>query len=305
VNESQLISELSAALDDEAATVRAPAGAAERARTRARARRLRRGLAASVPAAGLAVGLVVALTSARAPAGPHEPGTGAVRVAQLTAAEVLDRAAASALAQPAIIPRPDQFVFWNTVSSGNGTAEIWRSVDGTRNGFVLSGGEKTILWGCHDGWQTVRPDPGSGLTSITQRCDADPAYLPDMPTRASELGRYLATTFGFGPRDAAVAQKVTEVLLDQDYLLPAQRAALYKFFVTIPGLKVVPRVRDYIGRPGVGVSLTTDGSTAMWVFNPKTFAYLGSTERAGHELSYGAAVLRVAIVDEAGERPRG
>ena len=303
MNEAQLVSELSAALDDEAATVRAPAGAAERARKRARARRLRRGLVATATAAGLAVGLVVALSSGPAPARPHRPGTGAVQAAQLTAAGVLDRAAVSALAQPAVIPRPDQFVFWNTVNSGNGAAEIWRSVNGARNGFALSGGNKTILWGCHGGWQTVRPDPGSGLESITQRCSADPAYLPGMPARASELRSYLARKFGFGLRDAAAAQKVTEALLDQDYLLPAQRAALYEFFVTIPGLKVVPHARDYIGRPGVGVSLTTDGFTAMWIFDPKTFAYLGSTDLAGRQLSFGSAVLGVAIVDEAGQRP--
>ena len=303
MNESQLVSELSAALDDEAAMVRAPAGAAERARKRARARRLRPGLAASVSAAGLAAGLVVALSGGHAPAAPHRPGAGTVQVAQLTAAEVLDRAAASALAQPAVIPRPDQFVFWNTANSGHGTAEIWRSVNGARNGFALSGGKKTILWGCRNGSQTVRPDPGSGLKSITQSCVAAPAYLPDMPARAGDLRSYLARKFGFGLRDAAAAQKVTEVLLDQDYLLPAQRAALYKLFVTIPGLKVVPHVRDYIGRPGVGVSLTTDGFTTMWIFDPKTFAYLGSTDLAGRQLSFGSAVLRVAIVDEAGQRP--
>jgi hypothetical protein len=301
VEESQLVSELSAALDDEAATIRAPAGAAERARRRARAQRLRRGLVATVSAAGLAVGLMVAVSGAQAPAGQR--GHGAGMVAHLTAVGVLDRAAASALAQPTTIPRPDQFVYWNMVNSGYGTTETWRSVDGSRNGFALSGGKKVMLWGCHDGWQTVRPDPGSRLKSITQRCAADPAYLPDMPISASGMPSYLARKFGVGLRDAPVAQKVTEVLLDQNYLLPAQRAALYRFFVTLPGLKVVPRVRDYIGRPGVGVSLTTDGFTAMWIFDPKTFAYLGSADLVGRKLSFGSAVVKVAIVDKVGQRP--
>lgn len=302
MNESRLISELSAALDDEAATVRAPAGAAERARRRARVRQLRRGLAASVFAAGLAVGLVVTVSGVHAPAGRRGPGVGVARVAPLTAVEVLDRAAASAVARPTVIPRPEQFVYLKNVVSGYGATETWRSVDGSRNGFALAGGKKVMLWGCHDGWQTVRPDPGSGLKSITQRCSADPAYLPNMPTRASEVQRYLARKFGSALRNAAAAQKMTEVLFDQNYLLPAQRAALYKFFVTIPDLKVVPHVRDYIGRPGVGVSLTTGGFTAMWIFDPKTFAYLGSTDLFGGKLSFGSAVLKVAIVGEAGQR---
>ena len=65
MNESQLISELCAALDDAAATVRAPGGTARRVRVRVRRRRLARGLAAGVPAAGLAAGLVVAASGRR------------------------------------------------------------------------------------------------------------------------------------------------------------------------------------------------------------------------------------------------
>lgn len=67
MNESQLITELCAALDDAAATVRAPAGAARRVRGRVWRRRLARGLAAGVPAVGLAAGLVVALSGPQAP----------------------------------------------------------------------------------------------------------------------------------------------------------------------------------------------------------------------------------------------
>jgi hypothetical protein len=300
VNEAQLISELSAALDREAANVRIPAGAAEQSRSKARARQLRRGLAASVSAAGLATGLVIAGSSLQAPAGHRGPGV-VIHVAQLTAAEVLDRAAASALEQPAVNPRPDQFVFWKTVNSSYGTAETWRSVDGSRNGFALSGGKKVMLWGCHDGWQTVRPDPGSGRKSITQRCVAEPAFLPHMPTRASKMHSYLARKFHVGLHGAAIA-KVTEDLLDQNYLLPLQRAALYKFFVVIPGLKVVHHVRDYVGRPGVGVRVTTHGFTAMWIFDPKTFAYLGSIDLVGRQLSFSSALVKVAIVDKAGQR---
>ncbi len=160
-----------------------------------------------------------------------------------------------------------------------------------------------MLWGCSDGRQTVQPDAGSGLKPVTQRCIAEPAYLPGMPVSAGEMRDYLARTFGPALRDAAVAQKVSESLLDQDYLLPAQRAALYRFFVTVPGLRVISQVRDYVGRSGVGVSLTSNGFTAIWIFDPKTFAYLGNSDVVGGKLSSGSAVLKVAIVKETGQRP--
>lgn len=305
MNESQLISELCAALDDEAASVRALAGTAERARKKARGRRLTGGLAASALVVGLALGLVVGVGGSQAPPRPSaaRPSASPAGTARLTAVDVLDRAAASALAQPTVVPRPDQFVFWKTVDSVYGTAETWRSVDGSRNGFVLAQGRKVMLWGCSNGWQTVQPDPGSGLKSITQRCIAEPVYLPDMPVSSDKMQDYLTRNFGSGLDGAAVAQKATEVLLDQDYLLPAQRAALYRFFVTTPGLKVIPGARDYIGRRGVGVSLTTDGFTAIWIFDPKTFAYLGSVDLVGGKLTSGSAVLKVAIVAKAGQRP--
>lgn len=222
--------------------------------------------------------------------------------ARLTAAWVLDRAAAAALTQRTVVPRPDQFVFWKTVDSASGTALTWQSVDGARNGFVLSAGVKTMLWGCKDGWQTVRPDPGSGRAWITQRCVAQPAFLPGMPASASAMPDFLARQFGPVARDPQVAMKITEYLLGSVYLLPGQRAALYQFFVTIPGLTVVPHVRDYAGRPGVGVSMTRDGFKAMWIFDDKTFAYLGYAEWSGHTEVAAGAVLKVAIVDSAGQR---
>lgn len=308
MNESQLISELCATLDDAAGTMRAPADAAERARKGARRRRLRRGLATAVPAAGLAVGLVVAVSSPPAPAGPGTPragqsGAGVVQTARLTAVQVLDHAATAALARPVAVPRPDQFVYTETVDSSSGTTQAWRSVDGSRNGFVLSPGNKTMLWGCRDGWQTTRPDPGSGIRSLTQHCTAQPAYLKNAPATAGQVQAYLVRMFGSSVTDTAVAEKAAEDVLSQHYLMPAPQAALFRFFATLPGLKVVPHARDYAGRQGIGVSLTSGGSTAMWIFDRINFALLGWAAHAGGKAVDSAAVLRIAIVDQAGQRP--
>lgn len=99
MNESRLIDELSAALDEAARVVSIPAGAAEHARRSARRRRLARGAAASALAGGLAVGLVLA-TTLQAPA-PQAPARqaggkpGSPRPAVLTVAYVTSHAKAA------------------------------------------------------------------------------------------------------------------------------------------------------------------------------------------------------------------
>jgi hypothetical protein len=64
-------------------------------------------------------------------------------------------------------------------------------------------------------------------------------------------------------------------------------------------------VRDVSGRPGVGVSWSVNNFTVTSIFDPWTFAYLGTTSWAGRtEYSGGSwAVLSTAIVDHAGELP--
>jgi hypothetical protein len=141
VNESNLIAELRAALDDEAATVRAPAGAAERARTRARGRRLARGLAVGVPAAGLAAGLVLAFGAPHAPARlqPHAPLAhaprgriiaGTIQTPLLTAAYVTARASAALNVlnkTPGLIVQASGhgYIQWSVLTTGAGRLEVF------------------------------------------------------------------------------------------------------------------------------------------------------------------------------------
>jgi hypothetical protein len=132
VNESKLIDELTAALDDVAAPLRVPPGAAQRARDRARRRRLTRALTATVPAAGLAAGLLVAVTVPHQPAGQpggiaSKPGTpqaksgtsratsGASAPALLTLGYVTSRERAALAAVPKLIVKTvsNGFVTWS------------------------------------------------------------------------------------------------------------------------------------------------------------------------------------------------
>jgi hypothetical protein len=233
--------------------------------------------------AGAGVLVVAAAAVAAAAAAVARPGgSSPLPAARLTAMQVLDRAASAALRQPTVVPLPGQFLYSKSVEYPSGTVEIWRSIDGAR-GLVEHGGQVTTY-------------PG-GL----------PAYYPDMPTRASAMDAFLERTEGreMNDTDPGDLPKFIVDWVPQGYLRPAQQAALYKFYLTLPGLTVAEHVRDVSGRPGIGVSWSQGNFTVMSVFDPRTFAYLGTTSFTGHtEYSGGSwAVLSTAIVDHAGELP--
>jgi len=114
---------------------------------------------------------------------------------------------------------------------------------------------------------------------------------------------------GHGPDEAAFKQihgYLTEALPPSSELL----AALYQAAALIPGVEKVDAV-DAIGRHGVALALydKVDGSRSEWIFNPKTFAYLGERNvqvepkdgRKAGRINSTTAVLAVAVVDKAGQ----
>jgi hypothetical protein len=95
-------------------------------------------------------------------------------------------------------------------------------------------------------------------------------------------------------------------LISVSYLTPQMKAALYEALAKIPGVTIFPDLVDLAGRPGVGVGMghivpshpangrTTAPADAAMIFDPTTYAFLGS----GH-----TAQLRQAIVDQPGQQP--
>ena len=129
MNESQLINELCAALDEATATVRAPAGAARRVRVRVRRRRLVRGLAAGVPAVGLAAGLAVALSGPQAPGrhqAPQARTTAGTHPADFMTVGYVTRRAKAALSKVSgsiVESSARGYVEWQDVATGAGRLE--------------------------------------------------------------------------------------------------------------------------------------------------------------------------------------
>ena len=282
------------------------------------ARRIAIGGVTVAAAAAITAGVMVG-TKGTAPAVVTVP-------VKLTAREVLDRAAAAALKEPVVVPRDDQFVFTKVVGSGGEVELSWLSVDGTRDGLTESpvNGkvQKSVQLGCVNGERKIRlpgrngqpikgghkpivakgPVPMDGPL-VTVPCTPERAFFPDMPATAAAMGPYLARTQGIRLNDLNDLSKTVGFMLESDYILPAQRAALYRFLAATPGLTVESHVRDVSGRPGIGVVWHFYGSKAMNIFDPRTFAYLGMTTWGEQGQLGGDALVRTAIVDRAGEMP--
>jgi hypothetical protein len=124
-----------------------------------------------------------------------------------------------------------------------------------------------------------------------------------MPTTASAMPGYLAKTQGVRLNDLNDVAKVVGGIFQSDYLLPAQRAALYEFLATVPGLTLQRHVKDITGRPGIGVSWSFAGSEAVLIFDPRTYTLLGITTRGEQGQVGGAALLQMAITNRAGQEP--
>jgi hypothetical protein len=124
-----------------------------------------------------------------------------------------------------------------------------------------------------------------------------------MPTTASAMPAYLAKSQGVRLNDINDVAKVVAGMFQSDYLLPGQRAALYQFLATAPGLTLERNVKDVSGRPGIGVGWSFKGSTAVLIFDPKTYTLLGMTTRGERGQVGGDALLQMAITDQAGQVP--
>ena len=210
----------------------------------------------------------------------------------LPASQVLELAATAALAQPDVQPRPEQFLYRKAVGpDGKPLFEIWKSVDGTRDGKVINyeqGDDSFTLDGCVGGSEDNIPEQGGG-------CVPDPAYLPKLPSDVDGIRAYLQKRNDQETQDIRSNSTAKDIwdLSSNHYLRSAQRAALYRAAAEVPGLKVVRGAKDAAGRTGTGIAWTYAGGPEMiWIFDAKTHQYLGTPTETSTS----------AIVDKVGER---
>lgn len=269
--------------------------------------RLRQWAGRSWPPVVVLVGVVMvaAVVAAFLLTRPSRVTPAKAKAGLIAAAQFLGKAAKALNthpAQPGSSPRPNQFVYAEAESAAGSLYQIWQSADGAQPGLIRNGQGRFPLAAC-----TVAQAQATG-------CAESAGFLPQMPTRPARLRAFLksigviqpdtASTPGWAANDLG---KAVDSLMSNTYLLPAQRAALFRFMAQTPGFVIVQGVHDAIGRPGVAVQWTYEGGTAQIILNPTTYAYLGdrTTYRGENPAQFdGEALVKLAYVDKAGQQPR-
>lgn len=249
---------------------------------------------------------VIALPLATAAAITAAVLTGAVGSKTATtdadAVDLLNRIAEVAAAKKPVPVRHDQYIYVRTQGSmtfsENDTRILretrWTAVDGTRAGLrritVLVGPPfrphdpfSSYSKGTHD--MRLSPDPNITTFRELQALPTDPESL---------LEKIYADTKAQGQtRQSAALEKIGDMLPDAT-LLPELDAALYRAAAKIPGVSLVTDAKDYTGRSGVGLSFKDRDGRTLWVFDQKSFDFLGTADEA---------LLTVGVADKAGETP--
>lgn len=158
MTESQLAEDVRAALDEATAGLRAPTGAAARARTRGRRRRVAQGLLAIVPVVAVAAGAMVAL---------HGGSTPARGIASAPSPTITAQTDGYIIRQvEATLASADKYIIVTSATSGPGqvTTTYSDSVTGSGRSVVSGSGDKVTYWiqtsvsGNEDQWRTTYVD---------------------------------------------------------------------------------------------------------------------------------------------------
>ena len=278
-------------------------------------------------AALAAIAVSAAITLPGLVAGSPAPPAGQ-RHAPATAAAVLLRAAQATAATPDLRPRPDQFVFKEAISQGayrtghrppRILTRDWLSADGLHGGLTL----QRYLPG--KTWVHGLPVPDCSTLPHSNwnwkaNCPLPPAYVTNLPRTLAGMKDYLVPDGRWGrppkpgaPPPAPPAAGALEQFISMyQFIVPNRTAALmFRALSTIRGIHLAGTVTTLAGRKGIATAAVDPfrGIRIELIFDPKTYQYIGDLEiavngktmHAGTEA--GNAVIRMAVVDKAGELP--
>jgi hypothetical protein len=279
------------------------------------------GAALSAAAAGAAIMLPSVL--AGPPSSPSRPVH-----PPATAAAVLLRAARATAAVPDLHPRPDQFVFKEAISQGpyrtgrrppRILTRDWLSADGMHGGLTL----QRYLPG--KTWVHGLPVPDCSTLPHSNwnwkaNCPLPPAYVTSLPRTLAGMTDYLVRDGRWGrpakpgapPPAPPAAGALEQVISMYQFVVPHRSAALmFRALSTIKGIQLAGTVTTLAGRKGIATAAVDPfrGIRIELIFDPNTYQYIGDLEiavngktmHAGTEA--GNAVIRMAVVDKAGELP--
>jgi hypothetical protein len=232
------------------------------------------------------------------------------------AIELVRYSTRSAATTPVFVPDPQDWEYvevrygsHNAIGPG-GVAETWLQVGGKRYAARWDHGKLT---------NSVGPGTG-GLNGwpVTVNLANIYQYLASLPTQPAALRKViLASNHG----SSASAFTAIQGLFGNLPLPTRFEAELYTALVGLPGVHFTGDALDAASRHGVGLYIAQDGGADEIIINPRTYAYMGSTDLTLHgspsinavlahpvsgpsaTISESAAVLNSGIVSQAGKTP--
>ncbi|MEV5409520.1 CU044_5270 family protein [Thermopolyspora sp. NPDC052614] len=235
-----------------------------------------------------------------APTGTSPRGVVSLKLSKVSAEEVLDKAANAATDE--LRPRDDQFIVvetqsMNGVESGGGVDQegkrqpethwlyrskrtIWQPADNSRDVVVK---EEHLDPLPYPGWpipQEAYRDRGkTEVFPVTSCGTPTPTHytaLKRLPTDPERMRDWLYNGSGDQRRTDEEAWSLVGELLEETYMPPAQRAALFKAAAGIPGVTVMENVEDAAGRVGIAAGRPGElGIRTDLIFDSKTYELLG------------------------------
>ncbi|WP_431036051.1 CU044_5270 family protein [Streptomyces sp. P6-2-1] len=196
---------------------------------------------------------------------------------------LLRRVSLAAEQAPAPAPRPDQYIYIESV-----TATTYVRTRDHRSEVVSDKPHRRRVWTSPDGHKGWLVEPGTTPkdgTTLDTDVDSVSAYaaldaLPRDPNAL--LRRIYALSEGRGnSRDQAAFTTIGD-LVGESYPPAGLEAALYRAAAKIPGVVTVDDAVDAAGRHGVAVARLdeTSGDREEWIFDRESHTFLG--ERTVH-----------------------
>lgn len=201
--------------------------------------------------------------------------------------QLLDRISLAATQNPEVKVGPGQYVYIE--SKVGSTYE--RTVD-DKTTLASDGIHRRQIWNSADGTEGWLIDPavtspgGEKLDRTNEKGTSEPAhlntpthdYLATLPTDPDTLLKKIyKETKGKGNTPDQQAFTTIGDLLNETLPPTELNTALFKAAAKIPGVVQVKDSADAIGRHGIAVARLdeTSGARTEWVFDPKTYTYLG------------------------------
>jgi hypothetical protein len=273
---------------------------------------------AALAAAAATAAIMLPSVLAGRPSAPALPSSPAPRVhPPATATAVLLRAARATAAIPDLHPRPDQFIYTESVSryvtqhNRLFVTRAWLSADGLHGGLILQRWTSGKRWYHGFGQPDCLTLPHSNW-NYKANCPLPPAYVTHLPRTVKAMKRYLRGYYASGQGAPPAADAIMAVTQFYQFLVPHRSSALmFRALSQIEGIRVIDHATTLAGRKGISVAAydPSRGTLDELIFDPKTYLYIGDSQIALNSTYMpkgtvnGNAVQQIAVVDKPGQLP--